>query len=76
MQSGVWTRRQSQTRTEEVALWLSKDVTGAPGSDDNPLSRGDFGERLERLLKMAELSPQDLAELFGVTEPTERRWLK
>ena len=25
---------------------------------------------------MAELSPQDLAELFGVTEPTVRRWLK
>ena len=36
----------------------------------------DFGERLERLLKMAELSPQELAELVGVTEPTVRRWLR
>ena len=36
----------------------------------------DFGERLERLLKMAELSPQELAELLGVTEPTVRRWLR
>ena len=33
----------------------------------------DFGERLARLLKMAELSPQELAELVGVTEPTVRR---
>ena len=36
----------------------------------------DFGERLERLLKMAELSPQELAELLGVKEPTVRRWLR
>ena len=36
----------------------------------------DFGERLARLLKMAELSPQELAELVGVTEPTVRRWLR
>ena len=35
----------------------------------------DFGQRLERLMKMAELSRQDLAELFGVTELTVQKWL-
>ena len=35
----------------------------------------DFGQRLERLMKMAELSRQDLAELFGVTERTVQKWL-
>ena len=36
----------------------------------------DFGERLERLMKMAELSRRDLAELFGVTERTVQKWLR
>ncbi len=36
----------------------------------------DFGERLERLLKMAELSPRELAEFLGVTEPTVWRCLR
>ena len=34
-----------------------------------------FGERLERLMAMADLSRQDLARLFGVTERTVQKWL-
>ena len=49
---------------------------GSAGERGCALWPEDFGERLERLLKMAELSPQELAELLGVTEPTVRRWLR
>ena len=49
---------------------------GSTGKQQRPPFPEDFGERLERLLKMAELSPQELAELLGVTEPTVRRWLR
>ena len=35
----------------------------------------DFGERVGRLLKMADLSRQDLAEFVGVTERTVQKWL-
>ncbi len=36
----------------------------------------DFGERVGRLLKMAGLSLQDLAEFVGVTERTAQKWLE
>ena len=49
---------------------------GSTRKQRSPPFPEDFGERLERLLKMAELSPQELAELLGVTEPTVRRWLR
>lgn len=34
----------------------------------------DFGERLEHLLKLGDLSWQELAELLGVTERTVMKW--
>ena len=41
---------------------------GSTGKQQRPPFPEDFGERLERLLKMA--------ELLGVTELTVRRWLR
>ena len=54
-------------------------VEGREGSLEErrrPLWPDDFGERLERLLKMADLSRRDLAERLGVTEGTVQKWLK
>ncbi len=53
-----------------------KGREGSAGKQRRTPFPEDFGERLERLLKMVELSPQELAELLGVTEPTVRRWLR
>ena len=54
-------------------------VGGREGSTEEhrrPLWPDDFGERLERLMEMAELSRRDLAELLGVRESTVQKWLK
>ena len=45
------------------------------GSIRDRLWPDDFGERLERLMEMTDLSRQDMAKLFGVTERTVQRWL-
>ena len=36
----------------------------------------DFGERLQRLIEMADLPRRDLADLLGVRESTVQKWLK
>ena len=36
----------------------------------------DFGERLELLMRMAGLTPEDLADELGVTVRTVRKWLR
>ncbi len=54
-------------------------VEGREGSAEKgrggPPFPEDFGERLKRLMAMADLSRQDLARLFGVTERTVQKWL-
>ena len=49
---------------------------GSAGERGGALWPEDFGERLERFMKMADLSRRDLAELLGVRESTVQKWLK
>ena len=51
-------------------------VEGHKGSIRERLWPDDFGERLERLMEMAGLSRQELAQGLGVTERTVEKWLK
>ena len=53
----------------------AEEREGRSGSTRDQLWPDDFGERLERLMEMTDLSRKDLARLFGVTERTVRRWL-
>ncbi len=50
-------------------------VEGRKGSIRDRLWPDDFGERLERLMEMAGLSRQELAQGMGVTERTVQKWL-
>jgi transcriptional regulator with XRE-family HTH domain len=54
-------------------------VEGSEGSAEEhgcALWPEDFGERLQRLMEMADLSRRDLADLLGVRESTVQKWLK